>query len=50
MSEVRNLDGRLVCFIDEATGTIEIKMKGCTTIIKRNLDGTVEIENHSNIE
>ena len=27
MSEVRNLDGKLVCRVDEATGTVEIKIK-----------------------
>lgn len=45
MSEVRNIKGNLVCLIDDATGTIEIKIKGYTTIIKRNSDGTTEITN-----
>ena len=45
MCEIRNIDGRLVCFVDEATGTVEIKIKNCTTLIKRNPDGTTKIEN-----
>ena len=45
MCEIRNIDGRLVCFVDEATGTVEIKIKNCTTLIKRSLDGTTEIVN-----
>lgn len=50
MSEVRNLDGRLVCLIDEFTGTVEIKIKDCITIIKRNVDGKTEIINLSSAE
>ena len=45
MNEVRNLDGRLVCCIDETTGTVEIRIKNCTTLIKRNLDGTMKVVN-----
>jgi len=48
MSEVRNLDGRLVCRVDNTSGTVEIKIKGCTTLIKRNSNGTTEIINHKN--
>ena len=48
MNEVRNLDGRLVCCLDDATGTVEIKIKDCTTVIKRNPDGTTEIVNLKN--
>ncbi len=48
MNEVRNLDGRLVCCLDDDTGTVEIKIKGCTTVIKRNPDGTTEIVNLKN--
>lgn len=48
MNEVRNLDGRLVCCLDDATGTVEIKIKDCTTVIKRNPDGTIEIVNLKN--
>lgn len=48
MNEVRNLDGRLVCRVDDATGTVEIKIKDCTTVIKRNPDGTIEVMNIKN--
>lgn len=48
MREVRNSDGRLVCRIDETTGTIEIKVKNCTTLIKRNKDGANEVVNLRN--
>lgn len=48
MKEVRNLDGRLVCQIDDSAGTVEIKMKACTTTIKRNPDGTTEVINNKN--
>ncbi len=43
MSEIRNLDGKLVCLLDETTGAVEIKMKGCVTRIKLNPDGTANI-------
>lgn len=45
MREIRNSDGRLVCCLDETTGIVEIRMKNCTTLIKRNLDGTTEVIN-----
>ena len=45
MREIRNSDGRLVCCFDEGTWTVEIKIKDCTTLIKRNPDGTTKIEN-----
>lgn len=45
MREVRNSDGRLVCCLDDATGTVEIRIKNCTTLIKRNPDGTNEVIN-----
>lgn len=48
MSEVRNLDGKLVCRVYEATGTVEIKIKDCITLIKRNADGTTEVVNLKN--
>lgn len=48
MSEVRNLDGKLVCRVDDATGIVEIKIKNCTTLIKMNSDGTAEIINRKN--
>ena len=45
MSEIRNLDGKLVCRIDDASGTVEIKIKDCITLIKVNLDGTTKVIN-----
>ena len=45
MREIRNIDNRLVCRIDEDTGTIEIKIKDCTTLIKRNQDGKCAVIN-----
>jgi len=48
MREVRNGDGRLVCCLDENTGTVEIRIKDCTTLIKRNPDGTTEVVNTKN--
>ncbi|MDD4494586.1 MAG: hypothetical protein PHV32_09630 [Eubacteriales bacterium] len=45
MQEVRNSDGRLVCCLDEAASTIEIKHKNCITRITLNADGTVKIVN-----
>lgn len=48
MSEVRNSDGRLVCCLDENTGTVEIRVKDCITLIKRNPDGTTEVVNIKN--
>ena len=34
MTAIRNLDGKVVCFLDEKTGEIEIKLKGCRTVIR----------------
>lgn len=45
MSEIRNLDGRLVCRVDDTTGTVEIKIKDCITLIKVKPDGTTEVIN-----
>jgi hypothetical protein len=45
MRDVRNSDGRLVCRIDEATGTVEIRIKGCVTLIERGPDGKPVIVN-----
>ena len=45
MSEVRNIDGRLVCRLDETTDTTEIVIKGCVTLIKRVGNGKYEIVN-----
>jgi len=48
MREIRNSDGRLVCRVDDASGTVEIKIKDCITLIKLNPDGTTEIINVKN--
>lgn len=48
MSEIRNLDGRLVCCIDEASSIVEIKVKDCITLIKINQDGTTKVINRKN--
>ena len=45
MLDIRNSDGHLVAKVDVATGAIEIKRKGCVTLIKREIDGKVEIAN-----
>ena len=45
MLDVRNIDGRLVCQVDEKTGAIEIKTKNCKTIIKPKPDSMPEITN-----
>lgn len=45
MSEIRNLDGKLVCLIDNKSGTVEIKIKDCITVIKINPDGTTKVIN-----
>jgi hypothetical protein len=45
MRKIRNSDARLVCCLDDETGTVEIRIKDCTTLIKRNLDGTNEVVN-----
>jgi hypothetical protein len=50
MSEIRNLDGRLVCRIDESTGTVEIKIKDCITLIRVDAKGKTEIINLKNTE
>jgi len=47
MTAIRNNDGKIVCFLDEATGNVEIKVKGCTTLIKSKPGGKPEIINLS---
>ena len=47
MHDIRNSDGRLVCRIEESTGTIEISIKGCITWILPDLDGSYYIINIS---
>jgi len=43
VTEVRNIDGRLVCLIDETTGGVEIRNKRCITLIERHDDGRISI-------
>lgn len=45
MRDIRNSDGRLVCRIDKTTGEVEIRIKDCVTVIKRGVDGEIEIIN-----
>ncbi len=45
MREVRNSDGRLVCRIDEITGEVEIRIKGCITLIKGISHNRIEVVN-----
>ena len=45
MREVRNSDGRLVCRVNEATGAVEICIKGCLTLIERTRDGKIKVVN-----
>ena len=48
MTPIRNNDGKIVCYLDEETGQVEIKVKGCTTLIKKKQDGKPEVLNFSN--
>ena len=50
MREIRNSDGRLVCLVDEHTGAVEISVKGCVTLIKRNILGEISIINKNQSE
>lgn len=43
MREVRNLDRKLVCCVDEARGVVVIALKNCKTLIRLTPDGKVEI-------
>jgi len=45
MREVRNSDGRLVCRLNETSGTVEIKIKNRITLIFRTPDGKTKIIN-----
>jgi len=44
LTAVRNQDGKVVCYLDEETGAIEIKLKGCKTVIRYSQAGTPEIK------
>jgi hypothetical protein len=43
MTAIRNQDGKVVCHLDEETGAIEIKLKGCKTVIRYSQAGKPEI-------
>ena len=43
MIEVINADERLICRIDVVTGAIEIKLKGCVTLIGRPQNGKIKV-------
>ena len=43
MRKVRNADGHTVCRVDEVDRKVEIKDKGCTTIIQWLQNGEVRI-------
>jgi hypothetical protein len=43
MREVRNLDRKLVCRVDDAQGIVEIALKNCKTLIRLTPDGKIEI-------
>lgn len=45
MHEVRNSNNHLVCMLDEVTGAVEIRTKGCITLIERMPDGKFKIIN-----
>ena len=46
MTAIRNSAGKIVCFLDETTGSIEIKVKDCTTLIRYKPDGKPEVVNY----
>ena len=43
--DIRNAEGRLVAKLDKCTDTITISIKGSTTKIIRQSDGTYRINN-----
>lgn len=45
MEEIRNLDGKLVCRVDEKAKVIEIVHKNYKTLIYFKPDGTTEVVN-----
>lgn len=48
MTEVRNLDKKLVCYIDKKNGIIEIGLKDCKTKISVLPNGQLEVINTKN--
>lgn len=49
MREVRNSEGRLVCRINERTGTVEICIKGHVTLIERMPNGKFKVTNSKKV-
>jgi len=47
MTAIRNSAGKIVCFLDETTGSIEIKVKDCTTLIRYKPNGKPEVVNYN---
>ncbi len=47
MKEIRNPDGRLVCRINETTGSIEILEKNWITLIDPNKNSLISISHFS---
>ena len=45
MEEIRNSQGKLVCRVDKMSKTVEIVLKGCTTLIRFASDGTITVTN-----
>lgn len=45
MTDVKNLNGKLVCRIDEVAGIVEIVLKNCKTLIYISPAGKIEIAN-----
>jgi len=45
MQNIRNIQGKLVCRIDETQGIVEIVRKGYKTLIHFKPDGTAEVIN-----
>lgn len=45
MKDVKNLNGKLVCRIDETKGIIEIALKDCKTLIHLASNGKIEVTN-----
>lgn len=49
MEEVRNSQGKLVCRVDKLNKTVEIVLKGCTTLICFSDDGTISVTNKDKV-
>jgi hypothetical protein len=45
MTDIRNIQGKLVCRVDKASKSVEIVVKGCVTVIRFSDDGKVNVTN-----